>query len=62
MKCKRCGAECERRTGLMNWRGVSFASWLCRACNALYEDEEDSMLAHIAGRGQRADADGEAGE
>ena len=47
MNCEKCGKPCQLRPNMFHWRGQSFTGWYCPDCNALWENKDDSMFAHI---------------
>lgn len=46
MKCK-CGQICKLKEKMFYWRGKNFNGYVCIACNALWENKEDSMFEYI---------------
>lgn len=42
--CPKCGAKLKATPGTMFLRGWSFAGLVCRTCNALYDNSDDSMF------------------
>lgn len=49
----RCGGQCVEYAGSMYFRGRFFAGILCKPCNALFDNPDDSMLAYAASWGNK---------
>jgi len=42
--CPKCGGPLQPKGGTMYFRGQFFAGLLCRNCNALWDNPDDSMF------------------
>lgn len=45
--CPKCKKPLAKRAGHFHWRGRDFHGLVCDDCNALWNDSEDSFIAHV---------------
>jgi len=47
VNCEKCGSTLVRKPNMFFWRGTWFQGLVCEVCNSLWDDPEDSFIAHI---------------
>lgn len=45
--CPKCGGRRVCREGMFHFRGATFSGLVCEACNALWDNPDDSFEAHV---------------
>ena len=46
MNCNKCKEPCNLKNNMFYFRGRYFTGWVCKPCNALYQNKEDSMFEY----------------